>query len=276
MNLRDLDVYFNYHTHTNRNGHGNRTATDEDYVRAAMETGIRILGFSEHCPYQGVSQPMARPGWDVIPEYFSSLGKLKEKYRDRCEILIGFECEYYPNHIDDVRKLKEMSDYIILGQHFNTVDSPDFYCYAFRCGDEGALEYTENVLKGLDTGMYDILAHPDYFFGGTNDIDDVFVECAHRICQKCEETKTPMEINFNGVSWHAGKNQYKQGPHYFYPNRLFWEIACKYDIRCVIGLDAHDPDVFRRRETLFNMLSEEVDDLGLEFLTEPFLHAKER
>ena len=71
MNLRDVDIYFNYHTHTNRNRHGNQEATDEDYVIAAMEAGIRILGFSEHCPYRNYQQKRVRPDWDVLPEYFS-------------------------------------------------------------------------------------------------------------------------------------------------------------------------------------------------------------
>lgn len=37
---------FNYHTHTKRCGHAD--GDDEQYVRAAMMTGFKELGFSEH------------------------------------------------------------------------------------------------------------------------------------------------------------------------------------------------------------------------------------
>ena len=271
MNLKDVDIFFNYHTHTNRNGHGS-SAPDEDYVIEAMKAGVRILGFSEHCPYKDElvsDQSTVRMRYDQIEEYFSSLNRLKEKYKGQCDILIGFECEYYANHLDDVKELKKIADFILLGQHFNTIDKKEFHSFTMKCDDEEAKLYADYICAGLETGLYDYLAHPDYFYGGTYDIDEVFIESSHRICKKCEETKTPLEINLNGNAWYAGIRNYKQGRHYHYPNRIFWDIASKYDVKCIIGYDAHDPALFSQKETLLNNFSSEIDDLGLNIITEP-------
>ena len=39
----------NYHTHTKRCKHA--TGEDREYVEAASETGLKILGFADHCPW---------------------------------------------------------------------------------------------------------------------------------------------------------------------------------------------------------------------------------
>ena len=278
MDLKDLDIYFNYHTHTNRNGHGS-TAPDEDYVKRAIKAGISILGFSEHCPYKeklNSDQTLVRMRYDQLDEYFASIDALNEKYKGQCEILKAFECEYYPNHLDTIRELREVADYLILGQHFNTIDEPDYHPYSFFCSEEEARVYADRICKGLATGLYDYLAHPDYFYGGTADISDVFIECSHRICKACEETDTPMEVNFNGNAKYDQGTAYLRKNHYHYPNRVFWQIASGYKIRCIVGFDAHKPELFDQKEDLIKDFSPVVDGLGLNFITEAPFRRKDR
>ena len=40
--------------------------------------------------------------YDRLEEYLSSIDELSKKYSNQCTILKGFECEYYPNHIDTI------------------------------------------------------------------------------------------------------------------------------------------------------------------------------
>jgi len=50
----------NYHTHTWRCGHAE--GTERDYAQQAEKAGIRILGFSDHTPYDFFdSEPRNRP-----------------------------------------------------------------------------------------------------------------------------------------------------------------------------------------------------------------------
>ena len=39
----------NYHTHTTRCRHA--VGADREYVKAAIESGVKILGFSDHAPF---------------------------------------------------------------------------------------------------------------------------------------------------------------------------------------------------------------------------------
>jgi histidinol-phosphatase (PHP family) len=110
----------NYHTHTSRCHHA--SGTDEEYIQKAIAENIKILGFSDHAPYlypNGyVSYYKMLP--TDIPEYMSSLRALREKYRDKIEIIIGYEAEYYPDLWDKTFEFWRESppEYLILGQHF--------------------------------------------------------------------------------------------------------------------------------------------------------------
>ena len=57
----------NYHTHTWRCQHA--SGTEEDYVRAAVAAGFKVLGFADHTPWpyesgpaRALRGPAAHPG----------------------------------------------------------------------------------------------------------------------------------------------------------------------------------------------------------------------
>ena len=91
---------YNYHTHTYRCGHAN--GADEDYIKRAIEGGIKTLGFSDHVPlrFADGSESSYRCPTDEAEEYIESITALREKYRDKLDIKIGFEMEYYPTLFD--------------------------------------------------------------------------------------------------------------------------------------------------------------------------------
>ena len=68
---------YNYHTHTERCGHA--TGDDEQYVRAAIEAGIKFLGFSDHVPFKNVVHPSDRMNYDQLDDYIESIETLKKK-----------------------------------------------------------------------------------------------------------------------------------------------------------------------------------------------------
>ena len=39
----------NYHTHTYRCRHGK--GTDREFIEQAIASGLKVLGFSDHCPW---------------------------------------------------------------------------------------------------------------------------------------------------------------------------------------------------------------------------------
>ena len=121
----------NYHTHTPRCGHA--AGTEREYVEAALRAGVRTLGFSDHTPYDyGVPYRNSRVRMAVeeLPAYADTVRGLAAEYRDRLEILLGVEAEYYPQHFARLLELLRRSGvrYMILGQHFlgNEIGEP--YC----------------------------------------------------------------------------------------------------------------------------------------------------
>ena len=110
----------NYHTHTYRCNHA--LGSDREYVENAITGGLKVLGFSDHCPFvfdNGFVSDMRMTPREV-DGYFASLLDLKAEYRDDITIYIGFESEYIPElqyKKDELLKGYPL-DYEILGQHF--------------------------------------------------------------------------------------------------------------------------------------------------------------
>lgn len=155
----------NYHTHTARCGHAE--GTDEEYVLAAIERGFDELGFSDHVPWpykNGYVHPTVRMHISQMPEYLASVRALAEKYRGQIRILTGFECEYFPDYMGWLADMKAENglDYLILGNHYDHDDEHGFYFGHTRTAEQ-IRRYVDSAVKGMETGMFAYLAHPDLF-----------------------------------------------------------------------------------------------------------------
>ena len=256
---------FNYHTHTYRCGHA--IGTDEEYILAAIEAGYKILGFSDHGPYKGLPLPRSRMTWEQVDEYVDSLTYLKEKYKDRIEIHIGLETEYYPDYHKEKEELLEKVEYLILGQHsMRPTGEGTFFRFNTK---EQLMQYAEDICKGLETGMYAYLAHPDVYIYHQDSFDKTCKTVARMIMEKAAETDTPVEINVHGVL--RGKQSFPNGTvQYWYPHKDFWKIAAEYPIRCIYGIDAHDPKQLLDLKSVEDAKTE-LESLGLTFIDEPLV-----
>ena len=109
----------NYHTHTYRCHHA--TGTEQGYIDAAIAGGIRYMGFSEHIPldFPNGKESAHRMYMEDIPNYVTRLRRLREEYKDRIDIKIGFEMEYIPSRFKEMLRMAIDSgaEYLILGQH---------------------------------------------------------------------------------------------------------------------------------------------------------------
>lgn len=231
----------NYHTHTYRCGHAH--GEDELYVICAIEAGIKVLGFSDHTPWPGISQPRIRMGEEMLENYVKSLTFLKEQYKDKIEIHIGLEAEYMDELVPFYESLKKEKgiEYFILGQHgeFNDVDGPYFY-NKFQNDKEKAGRYVRQVLKGMESGLFAMVAHPDHFLNGYR-IDDEFAENQIRqICQKSKELNIPLELNLTFPRFAIAKGEAHDGNE-CYPFDKFWKVAGELQAPVVFGIDAHNP-----------------------------------
>lgn len=248
---------FNLHTHTTRCGHAK--GEDEEYVLKAIEAGYDMIGFSDHAPFifpDGYKSGM-RMQVDEAVDYVSSVRALQEKYKDKIEIKLGFEIEWYPSLIErNLEFLKTLGyDYLILGQHHTDNENDDFAIYVGAETTSVAVldKYISQLLLGAKSGEITYICHPDVvnFVGD----EEIYKKKMTYMCEELKKLNIPLEINFYG---------YYTNRHY--PNETFWKIAKEVGNQVVIGLDAHFPYVYGD-ERLTSML-EWVENIGLEPINE--------
>ena len=228
-----------YHTHTKRCGHA--LGEDEEYVLKAIALGIKRLGFSDHVFLPNVDSPWMRGSFDLLDEYVNSIRNLKEKYKDKIEISVGFEAEFFPSFIPYYKELlsSKKIDYLIIGQHLHEEDgkiAPYFKRDAMET--EMVTLYVDDLIKGIETGLFKYVCHPDIFINYYELWSDELISAARRLLECCEKHHIPIEVNVGGMR----HKEYYSLNHY--PSDTFFLLAKEYNIDIVIGIDAHRPDDF--------------------------------
>lgn len=250
-------MYANYHTHTFRCGHA--TGTEREYIENAIANGIKILGFSDHAPFHFPNGFVSgyRVKSDLAENYFEVLRALREEYKDRIKIHIGFEMEYYPMYFKDMLEYTRGlgSEYFILGQHFVGDETSDgFYCGKINDDEAKLHEYVDTVIEGMKTGVFKYLAHPDVFrFTGEQSVRE---REFRRICVASREMGIPLEINFLGI---------RDERHY--PADDFWRLAGEEKSPVIFGFDAHTAESAFDGESLIKA-EKIVADNGLTVIDE--------
>lgn len=251
----------NYHTHTVRCGHAE--GSDESYVRAAIAQGFDTLGFSDHVPWPyrgGFSNPTVRMPLAMLDEYMASIKALKEKYVGRIDILTGFECEHFPQYMGWLCEMAEEKqlDYLILGNHYDQTDETGMYFGS--CSTAAQLRsYVDSTVKGVESGLFAYLAHPDLFMRRYAAFDDNCRAAARDLCQACREANVPMEYNVHD-RYLSSRTHRKS-----YPHPEFFEIARDTGVKVIIGLDAHEPQELSD-PTQWDLATHELESFGERFI----------
>lgn len=229
----------NYHTHTFRCGHA--IGEDEDYVLEAIGQGMQTLGFSDHVMLEGVSQVNVRGEFEMTEDYFSSIRGLEDKYKERIRILLGFEAEPFPDYFSYYEYLlkEKKIDYLILGNHCELEHGRIKYFFSKATTKEDIVRYKDTLIKGMETGLFVYVAHPDYFMGGYGEFDRTCRKVSEEICDASIALNIPLEFNFAAIR--RGKVTIGEEERYLYPHVEFWKIAKKKGCKVILGLDAHAP-----------------------------------
>ena len=233
-------IEYCYHTHTYRCGHA--SGEDEEYVKQAIAYGIKRLGFTDHVMLPGYSQPGIRGDYSLKDDYLKSINKLKEKYKDQIEILVGFECEYYDEMVDYYKELLKEVDYLILGQHCE-IRNGQLHWYFDGDPYEGAKRYLEDITKGLKTGLFTFFAHPDIPLRHFKKDDPFIDELSNQILNTCQQYRVTIELNLGQMR----RPIYDENEG-FYPHAKFFELAKNYDLDIIMGIDAHSPYDFNDKD----------------------------
>ncbi len=250
----------NYHTHTFRCGHAE--GKDEEYVLSAINENIKILGFSDHIPYPNLPDPHIRQNYEMLDDYVTSINKLKEKYKDKIEIHLGYESEYFStfkSYYKDLLTNKGI-EYLILGQHCFLSEKKEYVFYnSFHNNYEILNKYVDDVIEAMNTGLYLYVAHPDFIMNSFDNINNIVLEQMVRIVKESIRLNIPLEINCAGIRYKENGciNRIGNKSSHYYPYDEFFALVGKYNAKVIIGIDAHNPK---------DITNEQAIDKALEFV----------
>ena len=216
-----------YHSHTKWCKHAKGEI--EDYVLAAINADFELFAICDHV-FDDNHPFGPRGSFKDYPQYLAQIKEVEAKYQDKIKLIRSMEAEYYPEMMETYRKMKKEDNFSIwiLGQH----ESKDHLIDYFAPGDADnkLISYTNDVIEGIETGFFDILAHPDLMIMHYDKVNELFMSCMARIFEACEKNKVIVEINANGIRGNKG-----------YPNLEVFELSKKYDLKYIISSDANNP-----------------------------------
>jgi histidinol-phosphatase (PHP family) len=233
---------FDLHTHHSRCGHAEGGI--EDYILAAIDAGLQVIGISDHSPYfareEDHPSPMVCMAKSEFPAYVQEVLRLKEKYRDKIEVLLGVESDFFPDQIGLYREIygQYPFDYIVGSVHY--VDGVSIFNRNrwTRLDEEGKKEekrrYYELIRQSAGTGLFQILGHIDAMKGYYPAFSDIpAAEAIDEALQAAAEHRIAIEINTSGKTKDCGG---------WYPSDDILERALHFGVDVTFGSDAHKPE----------------------------------
>jgi len=220
------------HNHTVLCNHAEGTI--DEYIQKAIKSGTKFFGFSEHAPMDFDLE--YRVGFDAMKQYEHSVLSAKEKYKNKIEILLGYEVDYLQGHMDK-RVLNANVDYLIGSVHFIDkwgFDNPEFIGrYEDEDIDEIWQKYFEAIQMMAQSGLFDIVGHLDlikvFKFMPSKNIVDI----AKNALLAIKKADMVLEINMAG---------YRKPVKEAYPSKELLEMAFNLDIPITFASDAHAPE----------------------------------
>ncbi|WP_027092385.1 histidinol-phosphatase [Cohnella thermotolerans] len=233
---------FDLHTHHVRCGHAEGSI--EDYIRAAIEAGLTAIGISDHSPYFAHEEDHPNPGIAMarseFARYVEEVLRLKERYRDKIEVLLGVESDFFPEHLEVYRD--EYASYpfdYIIGSVHQTRGISIFNRNRWKKLDKSLhtdekRHYYELIRQSARTGLFQVLGHIDAmkgYYPAFSDIPGAEKEIDEALKAVAEED-IAIEINTSGKTKDVGG---------WYPSDAILERALHFGVDVTFGSDAHVP-----------------------------------
>ena len=248
---------YNLHTHSIYCGHG--SGYPEEYARKAEEDGLGVLGFTEHLPFPDDRLHSSRMPFAQKDVYENEVLRLKKVYEKKgVDILLGWECDYFPEFDDYYDSLLEKADYLIFGTHYTLKDGEYKSLFTRPLEKNDLYDYARNTIKAMEYPNFSFAAHPDVFFIGYEKFDDEAKAVSKDIISCAISHDLPMEMNGNGM---IRASRYDRPS---YPMREFWELALEMGAEKFIrNTDAHCAANLTKSIPMLDDLSAE---LGISFM----------
>ena len=243
-------IFEDWHTHSSLCRHA--IGDLEDYIRAAIKMKLRVIGLSAHFPYEflnGIDHLNAM-GVDQIENYISDANNLREKYKGKIEVKIGFEIDYIKNQVGKyltyLMPLIDNLDYIIGSIHnlhttfmglfpFDDDRCKKYYKNYARI-DDLFIDYYKTLREMLSSEIFrfNIIGHfdlPKKFNKHPENEEQVMNEI-FEVLKLAKKREVVIELNSSGL-----RKPIKEQ----YPSEKILNLMNDLDCDMILGSDAHEP-----------------------------------
>ncbi|MGE5486058.1 MAG: histidinol-phosphatase HisJ family protein [Ignavibacteriales bacterium] len=211
------------------------------FIEVAAEKGIDEIGISEHMFRFRESSPVWPSWWTMrsdcsLAEY---VDLIEQAGSMGMPVRLGVEAEYLEGHEDRIRRfLREAPwDYVIGSVHFigewgfDDVDGKDEW--DSRDVDEAYRRYFHLLEKAMESGMFDVIGHPDVIkvFGHRPSID--LGPYYERAARAAKTSGVAIEISTAGLRKPVSE---------MYPHPGFLAAFRRWNVPVIISSDAHYPE----------------------------------
>jgi histidinol-phosphatase (PHP family) len=220
------------HNHTPLCNHAQ--GLPQEYIQKAIKKGFKIYGFADHAPME--FDKKYRMSFEEMKTYENEINSLKEKYKDKIKILLGYEVDFTPKKYLDKRVLNANVDYLIGSVHFLDnwgFDNPEFIKeWDSRDVDDVYKEYFKYIEEMANSNLFQIVGHIDlikvFGYKPKTPIKDI----AKNAIKAIKKANMAVEINTAGL-----RKPIKE----LYPSDEILEMIVDEGIDLSLSSDAHDP-----------------------------------
>ncbi len=220
------------HNHTPLCNHAEGEMSE--YIESAIKNGTQYFGFSDHAPMD--FDPKYRMQFTQMQVYEDDVLAAQKKYKDDISILLGYEVDYLPNHMDK-RVLNADVDYLIGSVHFLEgwgFDNPEFIGEWKKQNIDAVWQkYFDTIEEMANTKLFDIVGHLDlikvFKFLPQGNINTM----AKKALEAIKNANMVLELNVAGL---------RKDVEEAYPSIPLLQQAFSLNIPITFASDAHKPE----------------------------------
>jgi histidinol-phosphatase (PHP family) len=250
-------MLMDYHVHDYRSRDA-PFAKIEDYVSEATKKGVSEIAFTTHLIISG-SDSSTSIKLHEIEDYLSDIWKIREN--SNITLKTGFEVDYVPEDERIISKILEEFDLdFVLGSVHNVnglniaVEENLGHFFKKKKTSETLDEYYGLWKRAIESGLFDVMSHPDYFRKVVN--GEIFWNNYGEVVYDAIDA-----LKQHGIGFEINTSGYRHGIGDKFPRDEFIQTAIAAGVKTItLGSDSHMTSTigFRLKEA-----AKRLDYLGL-------------
>lgn len=210
----------------------------EEYVLAAIEKGLPEICFTDHIPLPNGEDAEHRMAIEEVEPYLEKIAILNRKYRE-ISILAGIEADYVEGNETYIKEFLAgyHFDLVIMSVHFIKHWQNQQWVFNYEYSEatipQQYHDYFQAMLKGIETGLFDIIGHLDIIKRPGFPVLATNREDVEKVLNAIKKKEMCIELNTSGLRKPISE---------MYPTQEILTMAIKKDIPFTMASDAHRPE----------------------------------